>query len=355
MTKKKKSRVTDLLGGKPQATEATVESPALDPNDFDEYIDFEEVPQESETTPERDNPKDGSPSEPGAGSDANEEAEEVETEETDEEDQEKKDQADKVKQEVMQSLLDPEAVIAIMDMVLSRAGTIGNKSKKEDWKLDEDEKEVFIKLMPVMMEEENIQFWPAKYWILIAFLLIYGMKSYDVWDDYYSPEAKIEVEKKKLAESDEGKAKIKAKEKAKKEKELEDLRAEVHFEEEKKKLLAQLEIYQQNGSEDAPPAQEPPAQDQDRSPAPQSPNEQNIETVKAEEVIEEELTNHEEEEEEEAPPVKIKPQDRDKYRFEYDQQGNLMYTKKGLPRKRRGVKPGAPTGPRDHRGKFVKK
>lgn len=86
------------------------------------------------------------------------------------------------KKEVVQSLIEPATVIAFADMGLSRLGSMAPNSERSDWQLDKEEKEVFTAIFDAMVEEEGINFWPAKIWLLLAVIFVYGAKGFLVWD-----------------------------------------------------------------------------------------------------------------------------------------------------------------------------
>lgn len=84
-------------------------------------------------------------------------------------------------------IIKPSRIIGFMDMIFSRVGPmIMRRSEKADWKLDADEKDFLAEALDAMVEEEGIMFWPAKVWLILAIIFFYGMKTYDVYADYYS-------------------------------------------------------------------------------------------------------------------------------------------------------------------------
>lgn len=325
-------KITKILEDEPQSTDVEIESPDYNPDDFDKSpgASFEQ----SETEPGRE-PKsnqDGSSEsdldneEPGSTSD--DKSEEEKKPET-----EPERQVREIKSEVAKKLLDPETAVAMADMLLSRAGTIANKSKKDDWKLDDDEKEIFEKLLSATMEEEGMEFWPAKYWILIAIVMIYGFKGIDVWDEYYSEDGKIKHNPIKKKEQD-NKADEEKRKKAKAE--LERLVELVEMERKKKELLDELEIMT-----------EPSGNDSEQQ---QKSFEEETKTEEAEGID----VTEEEKEEKERPPEKIHPDDWQNYRYVYDKEGNLVRNKGDkLPKKRPGRKIGD-VSPRNEKGFFIK-
>jgi len=330
-------RITSILEDEPQKTGVKIDSPDYNPSDFDKSP--EEPIEQSEETPSREPDGSQDNEEPGASSGV---SEEEGTKEEEKEETEQERQVNEIKSEVAKKLLDPETTIAMADMLLCRAGTIGNRSKKEDWRLDDDEKEIFAKLMSATMEEEGMEFWPAKYWILIAVVMIYGFKGIDVWDQYYSAEGekKHDPIQKRAAEkkaTDETRNKVK--------KELEELSDLVEMERKKKELLDELKIMTQPSDNGAP----------DEEQTEETPTEEATAVDVTEETQPAKEVSSNSEEEEEKPPEQINPDEWRNYRHRYDETGKLMRNKvDGKPKKRPGMKPGV-HWPRNKQGHFLAK
>ena len=60
------------------------------------------------------------------------------------------------------------------------------KTDKSDWRLDSEERQFLADILEVMMEEEKIEFWSAKVWLIIALAFFYAMKTMTNYERYYS-------------------------------------------------------------------------------------------------------------------------------------------------------------------------
>jgi len=343
----KDRKIADIFRDEPQKADEEIQSPELDPSDFDSQEpepEPDEAPGSQEPTQEDTSAEEDSGASEGA-------AEDEPDENLSPEEQEKAEHIKNMKKEVAESLLKPDLVVALFDMLMSRLGTIANKSKKDDWKLDDEDKEIFEKLLTATMSEEGMAFWPAKYWILVAIVMIYGFKGFDVWDQYYSDEAK-EDERKKALETDPAvKAKKAEADKRRVQDEVEELEDLVAMERKRKDLLEEIGILQappDNGKPDVPEAEAPATE------------EVTAEDVTDEDPPEEPGNSEKDEPSGEAdttspPPEQIKPEQWKKYRHVYDGKGTLVRNRDGAPRKRPGSNPGTSKVQRDEKGKFVKK
>jgi len=188
------SKSATIFQGSPRDKEIKNDLPEVELSDFEEVkkedFEFIEEPEEEK--------KEGP-----------EEVQELEAEEVDPDEKRKKEVGKKsteMRKRVVQ-LIDAEIIISIVDMALSRGGTFAlQKSNKNDWKLDQEEKEILSTILEALIEEEEIQFWSAKTWLIIAVVLIYALKSYDVYEVYYSdagieertPEIRLEEARKEV-------------------------------------------------------------------------------------------------------------------------------------------------------------
>jgi len=350
----REERITAIFEEEPQKLDSQVDSPKLNTDDFDDKNPM--APPEPEEEADSGESSEES-AEPSTSESESSEGSKEEEEKLSPEEKEQAEDIAAIKKEVAESLLDPETVIALFDMIMSRLCTVANKSDKKDWKLDPDEIKIFEKLMKATMQEEGMAFWPAKYWIFVAILMIYGFKGFDVWENYYSDDAlEDEANKKRLSDP-----KVKQKEtQAKKEavdKEVVDLEDLVKAERLKKELLDELEILtgpQGNGEQKEPSST---LQDNTGEITEEATAEEVTEETTAEEVTEEENSPEMETKGDIGPtPKKIDPDKWKDYRYQYDKKGDLIYNLNRTPRKRPGLKPG---GLKDHKrnekGLFIKK
>jgi len=104
---------------------------------------------------------------------------EPETVEAEEVKDDEKDELDDIKEQIFESLLEPDTLVELIDMIASRGGTLMPGTKREDWALEDYEKDMIKRLLSTTVKEEGIEFWPAKYWLILAIIFIYGFKSID--------------------------------------------------------------------------------------------------------------------------------------------------------------------------------
>jgi len=329
------NKILEILEDEPQKLDSTERSPELDPSDFTENSEVQTEEPEEDPGPGENPEEIAQPSESGPeASPGSEDEEKKEEPELSAEEQKKKENIAQIKKEVAESLLDPETAVALFDMVMSRLCTIQNKSNKDDWKLDDDEIKIFEKLMVATMEEEGMEFWPAKYWIIVAIIMIYAFKGWDVWENYYSEEAQ-EKERKKDPKVQNEETRKRQKDAETEVQALQDL---VDAENKKKELLEELDILtgpSDNGTDK-----------QAQESAPGDEEEEETEEAEAQEVTNEDTNDTDE------IPEKIDPEKWKNYRHRYDPTGNLIRNKDGSPKKRPGLKPGqAPN--RNKQGHFL--
>lgn len=168
-------KASEIFAGVPEDGAEEIETAVIDQSDFDEKIeiDGEEVEDASVVEEIRDN---------------YEEAKETKAESVESEDvrqDELSEKANDIKKKFV-SMINPKTVVTFANMFLSRGGGLAmKKSKKKDWDLDEDEKQFLADVLEVMIEEEGIEFWPAKVWLILALIFFYGMKSWDNYEMYY--------------------------------------------------------------------------------------------------------------------------------------------------------------------------
>ena len=207
----------------------------------------------------------------------------------------------------MVSLITPETIIMFADMALSRGGTLVLvKSRKEDWSLDEEEKAVFIEILAAMIEEEGIEFWPAKYWLIIAIVFIYGLKGWDVYGVYYTDDA---IEQGKPQQSLEESKKEHSKKMAR----LEELELEIEYQE-KETLLHARKAHLKRA--------------RDLGITPDQLTNQIIEEKRVQDQGTYKNGTYY--------PIDKYPPDK----YAYDETGNLKFTNEGKPRKKSGKKSG---------------
>lgn len=258
MTRNKgKQKVTSILAGEPQSRQPLVEQAEIDPSDFN--TDISKF-QQNGKPPEEDETEPATPEPAPEPEEEEEEADESEPEEADQDEEEKEPEqteaqrkASEVKKEIVQSLMEPEFIIAFGDAILSRGGSMIPGATREDWKLDPEEKEIFAKILGLTVEEEGINFWPAKTWLIIAVIVVYGFKGVEFWD--------ASVQKKKTGDQDsetpdEVKARaLRAKGQA------DALEALMKEEKRKADLMNQIRLYtnQQQGKDTKPEPKQPPA------------------------------------------------------------------------------------------------
>lgn len=171
------SKVSEIYAEPPpDLYEDPPEAPQPDPSDFEdiEDTDIEDDNKGPDPDPDPD-PHPQDPPEPGKKSKA-----------------EIKQRTAEVKKEIVR-MITPERCVKFADMFLSRAGSFAMaRSDRKDWQLDEEEIELLADILDAMMEEEGIEFWPAKVWLIIALVFIYAMKTVDVYDMHYSKAARLQ-------------------------------------------------------------------------------------------------------------------------------------------------------------------
>lgn len=167
--------IIDILAGTPvDELRSEVEPPPLDEEDFDPPSEPEEPDQEPEEPDQQDEQIE----------DHTESQEDVRQSELSEKSQE-------IKQRFVK-MMKPSRIVGFGDMILSRCGSfLMKKTAKRDWQLDKDEKEFLADALDVMVEEEGIQFWPAKVWFVLAIIFFFGMKTLHNYDRYYSKKGKF--------------------------------------------------------------------------------------------------------------------------------------------------------------------
>jgi len=182
--------IFEILDEEPQDHAAGQRKEAkINPDDFAEVV--EETPNdERDDTNNNKDPASGNAT-TGTNGDTTSESDGTkskaeEDQESEEEEKpeltERQEKIQEAKKEVVQSLLEPATIIAFTDMGLSRLGSMVPNSQRSDWQLDPEEKEIFALILDATIEEEGIQFWPAKTWLFIAVIFVYGTKGFLVWD-----------------------------------------------------------------------------------------------------------------------------------------------------------------------------
>lgn len=185
--------VINLLSEDPEDLfEEREESPDLDPSDFSEFEESEDA------NPEDEDPED--PEDPESELDPEEEIEDHRY--TQEELSEK---GKEMRKEFMQ-VMKPSTIIGFADMILSRGGSAAMvKTDRKDWRLDPEEKEWLALCLDCMIEEERIEFWPAKVWLILGVVVFYGLKGMDNYTKYYTAKGiemhRPEIEIKTTSES----------------------------------------------------------------------------------------------------------------------------------------------------------
>ncbi len=92
-------------------------------------------------------------------------------------------------------LIKPSTIIKFVDKMIAKTGSmILIRSEQKDWKLDSEEMELLGDILDAMIEEENIELWDAKVWLILAVVVIYGMKGADIYTQYYSGEGALKHE-----------------------------------------------------------------------------------------------------------------------------------------------------------------
>jgi hypothetical protein len=159
--------ITSILKGVPEAEKnPDRKTPPINEDDFEPTEIIEETADESD------------------GEEEDEEIEAVEAEEV--RNEELSEKSKEIKKRFVK-MMKPSRIIGFGDMILSRAGSaIMIKTDKKDWRLDKDEKEFLSDCLDVMIEEEGIEFWPAKVWLMLAVVFFFGMKGLDNYSKYYS-------------------------------------------------------------------------------------------------------------------------------------------------------------------------
>lgn len=83
-------------------------------------------------------------------------------------------------------MITPSRIVKFFDMFVSKGlPMVLKRSTRDDWRLDEEDIELLAEILDVMIEEEGIEFWPAKVWLILALLVIYAMKGADVYTTRY--------------------------------------------------------------------------------------------------------------------------------------------------------------------------
>lgn len=168
----------DILETPPEDTQADARTQAkVNPDDFN--ITPEPPPDAETTEKETPDSEAGDPKPDGETGDPDDNSEDKEEPKLTPKQQKIQD----AKKEVVQSLIEPATIIAFSDILMSRVGSVVPGSERDDWKLDQEEKEILAKLLDAMVEEDGIEFWPAHTWLLIAVIFIYGVKGFDVWEN----------------------------------------------------------------------------------------------------------------------------------------------------------------------------
>lgn len=181
------SRAEKILADEPQDSfiDENFKPPKPNPKDFEVPIEVEEeteeveeiVVEEVETEP--------------AETPEKKEKKEEETEKEEEKEKRKLDPAaqekvDKIREKVIKNFLKPESVVAFTSMFLSRSLSLIPRTHRDDWKFDEEEKEILAELIEATIEEEGIEFWPVKVWLILSLIVIVSFKGFDVYGKYYS-------------------------------------------------------------------------------------------------------------------------------------------------------------------------
>lgn len=162
-------KAEDIFKGLPEEYIQEYDTPPVNKNDFEEATLIEEI---KENYDEKKAEKKDEVTDPISQEDVRKE--------------ELSEKSKEIKKKFV-SMINPKSVISFADFAFSRGGSFAmRKTDKKDWRLDPEEKEFLTEVLEVMIEEEGIEFWPAKVWLILALLFFYGMKTMDNYMKFYT-------------------------------------------------------------------------------------------------------------------------------------------------------------------------
>lgn len=165
-------KIEEIFQGNPEKNRVPIEEQPVNDADFQD-VDFEEV---------HDNFQDGK--------------KKVETEEEilepNVEEVRKKELEDKGKEmrKKFVKMLNPKTIVGFIDMMLARVFPLFlTKTDKSHWRFDKEEKEFLVEALDLTIEEEGIEFWPAKYWLIGGFIFFLAMRFFENYMKFYTSKA----------------------------------------------------------------------------------------------------------------------------------------------------------------------
>jgi len=167
----REKNVSDVFSDPVEDVTETEEPIQPDPADFGEH-DIHKILEEEE--------REETQSEPSEDSGEADQEDEPKSRLTDEQ----RDELNQVKEEIVANLLDDDTLIVMADSGLSRLGSLIPGSTRDNWRMDEEERKIFSKLVRGIVKEEGIQVWSMKTWLFIAFIMFYGFKAIDAFDAF---------------------------------------------------------------------------------------------------------------------------------------------------------------------------